>query len=984
MNFKLLNNLTGWIVFAIALVVYTLTVEPTASFWDCGEFIAVSYKLMVPHPPGAPFFLLIGRIFSLLAADVTRVAFWVNMVSVVSSAFASLFLFWAITLLLLKSIRKRMSEFSLSDTILTLGAGTVGALAYTFSDSAWFSAAETEVYAMSSFFTAFVFWAILKWERVEDESTANKWIILIAYTVGLSIGVHLLNLLAIPAIGLVYYFKKYKPNAKGIVATLAISAGILLFVLSGIIPGLPTLAGKVEIFFVNSLGLPFGSGIIFFSLLFIGGLIYSIRYSIKKGNVILNTALLSFTFIIIGYACYGLVLVRSNFNPPIDENDPENIITFVSYLKREQYGDRPLLNGPTFLSQPIKQERTTPLYRKAEEKYVVYDYRIKTEYDPKHMSLLPRMYDTRPDRIEAYYRWTGMPKGKKPTLTDQIVFMVKYQLGHMWWRYFMWNFAGREGIKQDAGWLSPFDFEREIPELLKFDKARNNYFMLPLILGLLGAVYHYTKHKKDFAVVGLLFFFTGAAVILYLNQPPNEPRERDYTSVGSFYVFSIWIGMGVFYLFDLFKKLIKPETIRAVVAVVLALIIPVQMIAEGYDDHDRSDRYFAVDSARNMLNSCAKNAILFTGGDNDTFPLWYVQNVEGFRTDVRVVVLSYLTADWYIKQLRDKHYESMPLPISLAPENTIQGKNDYMQYVENPQLRGQALELGRYMKLVKENHPAIQVTLVGGGTTNTLPTKNFFLNINKESLLQKGVIRAEDTSRIATRMDIAIKGNNIFKNDLMILDMIASANWERPIYFNNTSLATTKLELKQYMQMEGMTFRLLPVQGDPANPERVATEIMYDNVMNNMFWRNLDRGDIFYDEEHVKFVMNSRSMFVKLAENYINRGEPEKAKEVIRRSLTVMPDKGIPYDVTIPGMVNVMMRLEMFEEANAISDLMMKRADELVQYYLKKGERKNDRVQEQMYIMSYLSQIYQMSPDKDRGAQFSETFTKNAGSVGNN
>jgi hypothetical protein len=982
MQFRLLNNITGWLVFAAALTVYTLTVEPTASFWDCGEFIAVSYKLMVPHPPGAPFFLLIGRLFSLFASDVTQVAFWVNMVSVVSSAFTSLFLFWAITLLTIKALGKNQTALTMPETVLTLGAGLVGALAYTFSDTAWFSAAETEVYAMSSFFTAFVFWAILRWEQVEDESIANRWIILIAYTIGLSIGVHLLNLLAIPAIGLLYYFKRYSPNVKGILITLVASAAILLFILSGIIPGLPTVAGKFEIFFVNSLGMPFGSGIIVFAIAFIAALAWSIRYSIQKGNVPLNTALLSFAYIVIGYSCYGLVLVRSNFNPPIDENDPENIITFVSYLKREQYGDRPLLNGPTFLAQPVKQERTTPLYRKAEDRYEIFDYKIETKYDPKQISLLPRMYDTRADRVEAYYRYTGMAKGKKPTLTDQIVFMVKYQIGHMWWRYFMWNFAGREGIKQDSGWLTPFDTDKDLPELLRMDEARNNYFMLPFILGIAGAFWHFGRHKKDFSVVALMFFFTGIAVILYLNQPPNEPRERDYTSVGSFYVFAIWIGMSVLFLYELLAKLIKPTTVRAALALLVALAIPFQMLAEAYDDHDRSERFFAVDSARNMLNSCAKNAVLFTGGDNDTFPLWYVQNVEGFRTDVRVVVLSYLTADWYIKQLRDKHYDSDPLPISLTPMSTIQGKNDYLQYVENPQLRGAPLELNRFLKLINDNHPAIQVSLVGGGTSNTLPTRNFFLNVNKPALIEKGVVRAEDTAAVVQRFDVAVKGNNIFKNDLMILDIIANAGWERPVYFNNTSLATTKLELKQYMQMEGMTYRLLPVAGNPNDPERVATDIMYDNIMNKMFWRNLDKEGVFYDEEHVKFVMNSRNIFVKLAENLAARGETEKAKEVVTRCLEVMPDRGIPFDVTMPGLVQIMMRLGMQEEANKVADTMVSRADELVQYYLKKGERKNDRIQEQMYILNYLAQIYQGNTDKDRATRFQELFSKNASALG--
>ncbi|HEX8546673.1 MAG TPA: DUF2723 domain-containing protein, partial [Cytophagaceae bacterium] len=506
-----INNITGWAIFLIATLVYILTLEPTASFWDCGEFIATSYKLQVPHPPGAPFFLLVGRIFSLFASDVTQVAFWVNMVSALSSSLTILFLFWTITLLARKIV-KFGNEPTLGQTIAIMGSGIIGSLAFTFSDSFWFSATEAEVYAMSSFFTAFVFWAILKWETKAHEPDADKWLVLIAYMMGLSIGVHLLNLVAIPALGYVYYFKKYPQTTnKGILATLVLSGIIIMVILQGIIPGLPSMAGKFEVFFVNELGLPFSSGILFFIALLVIAIIYGIRYSITKGKRILNTVLVSLIFILIGYSSYALIFVRSNANPPIDENDPENIISFVSYLKREQYGDRPLFKGPYFTAgYPIDATQGDPLYRKDEKTgtYVIYDYKMDYIYDPKHIGLFPRAYSTQPHHIEEYKKRMKIRPGKKPTMAQDWGYMLDYQIGHMFVRYFLWNFAGKEGDAQDAQWLKPWDSSKGMPAELANNKARNNFFMLPLILGIMGLIYHYSKNKKDAIIVTLLFFFT--------------------------------------------------------------------------------------------------------------------------------------------------------------------------------------------------------------------------------------------------------------------------------------------------------------------------------------------------------------------------------------------------------------------------------------------------------------------------------------------
>ncbi len=638
MNFQKINNLSGWFTFGVALIVYWLTFEETASYWDCGEFIAVSYKLEVPHPPGAPFFLLLGRLFSFLAlGDVTKVAFWINFMSVLASAFTILFLFWSITLFGRKIIAPdNGNDYSLEKIILLMGAGVIGALSYTFSDSFWFSAVEAEVYAMSSFFTAFVVWGILKWDVIEDESKANRWLILIAYMMGLSIGVHMLNLVTIPALGLIYYFKKYKPTRWGVIASLIISGAIVLFINDFIVPGLPTLAGNFEIFFVNTLGLPFGSGVIFFCLLIIGGLVYGIRYSQLKNKTVLNTFLLSTTFILIGYSSYATIVIRSNSNPPINENAPKDVMSFVSYLKREQYGSRPLVFGPYYTSRPIDIEYGAPIYRKGKDQYVIVNRQTDYVYDKTHF--LPRVWNS--DHAETYRSILGLPEGQEPTFAQNLYFMFKHQIGTMFMRYFMWNFAGRESDEQGADWMGPSGWFEKVPSLIANNGGRNNFFMIPFILGLIGMFFQFVKDTKNFAVVGLLFIMTGVAIVVYLNSPPVEPRERDYIYAGSTYAFAFWIGFAVLAIADSLSKLIKNARVAGIAAILICLSGPILMAAQGWDDHNRSDRFFSLDSGKNYLASCAKNGVLFTGGDNDTFMLWYAQEVEEYRTDLRVVVLS--------------------------------------------------------------------------------------------------------------------------------------------------------------------------------------------------------------------------------------------------------------------------------------------------------------------------------------------------------
>ncbi len=975
-QFKRLNNLTGWAVFLVSLVVYTLTVERTSSFWDCGEFISVSYKLMVPHPPGAPFYLLIGRIFSFLAfGNEMMVAFWINMISVLSSAFTVLFTFWTITLLGERLLGLDNKEKDSNQSILLLAAGVVGALALTFSDTFWFSAGEAEVYAMSSLFTAFAFWAVLRWERIEDEDPqrANRWLLMIAYSMGLSTGIHLLNLLAIPAIGLVIYFKKFKPNTTGVLLTLGISGAAILVVLEFIIKGLPSIGRFFEIMFVNSFGLPFGSGMVFFFLVVTGVLVYGIMRSQKENKYVLNMALLSFTFLVLGFASYGIVAIRSNFNPPINENSPDNVVSFLRYLKREQYGDRPLFKGPVYDASPVRSERGAKLYQKTEEGYEVYDYKMTQEYRPQDEMLFCRISDRRADRVKAYKNWMGLKGKRRPTMGDNIEFLWKYQLGWMYWRYFMWNFSGRQNDIQGHGdrfygnWESGITFldkirlgdQTQMPQNLKENKAKNHYYMLPLLLGIAGLVFQYKKDRNQFWGVATLFLFTGVAIMLYLNQPPIEPRERDYTSVGSFYAFCIWIGLGMLFLFDFLQKRISSKGTAVIASAAVAMVIPLLMGFQNWDDHDRSNRYHSVDQARNLLASCAPNAILFTGGDNDTFPLWYAQEVEGFRTDVRVCVLSYFSIDWYIDQMKRRVYESEPFPITFEKESYLSGINDYLQYLKDDRYVG-GVDLNRFLQAVKTNSPAVNRQLQGGGSINILPTKRMIMDINKDGIenqrAQGNLIMPEEWyDQIVPRMEWNTKGNHILKSDLMILDIINNNNlagWPRPIYFNSTSLITSKLDLREYVSLEGMSYRLVPVKSPKSQDGRVNADVMYDNMLNKFAFRSMDNPNVYYNEEYEKFALNSRRNFYRLAGELNLSGDTVRAKEVVDRCLEALPNDVFVYDIYTAQNLPLIFDLKGHELGLDIAKKVGDRSLESLPYFLSDGSKPERELQSHLYMLN--------------------------------
>jgi cbb3-type cytochrome oxidase subunit 3 len=976
LKFNKINNLFGWLVFAIALATYVMTVERTASFWDCGEFIACSYKLEVPHPPGAPLFLLIGRIFSMFAmGNVTQVAYWVNMVSVVGSAFTILFLFWTVTMIARKMLNKTDDTLSTGETVAVLGSGLVASLAYAWSESFWFSAVEAEVYGLSSFFTAIVIWAAFKWERIENEAAANRWLIFTFYLIGLSIGVHLLNLVTLPALALIYYFKKNQKSSLmgGIVAFLG-GLVVLAIINSGVIVLLPSMASSVEVFMVNSFGLPYSVGIVFFLILFIGAIVWAFRYANKKNSAIGNTMLLCFSFVLIGYASYFLVLVRSNFNPPINENDPSDAVNYVSYLKREQYGSRPLLYGPVFTGRPIDSKKGDPIYRRANGKYVAVDFKPEYIYEKNQQMLLPRMHSNQGNHPELYRQKLGLAVDQKPSMGDNLKFMFSYQMGHMYWRYFMWNFVGRASDNEGADWMRPWDNNEGIPKLMAQNRGRNNFYMIPFILGLLGIVGLFLARPRDFVVTGLLFLMMGLALVVYLNSPPVEPRERDYIYVGSFYIFALWIGLGVMFLYDSFAKILNNSTARATIATVLGLVAPTLMVAKGWDNHNRNNRYHSVDFAKNLLNSCAPNAILFTGGDNDTFPLWYIQEVEGFRTDVRVCNLSLLGTDWYISQMKRKTYDSEPLPISLEYDNFGAGKNDIIPFYEMPQVKA-GINLKEYMGLVKQSNAAIQVQLSNGDMTSVMPSSNLILPVNPEAAAKLGVIKAELLPYLKDTIQWSIGKRDLYKSDLIMLDIIATNDWKRPVYFAGTLSNDNYLNLKEYMQVEGYAYRLLPVRVPGASDGYINSDIMYKNMMEKTYWRELNNPNSYYPEEGFSTsFFSARIAFMRLIDQLIREGKNDKAKAALNKILTVMPDKSIPYDQISSNFVEYAFKLGDNKRAIEMANVMATRAEEELKYGQQMGDSQGANLQ--LYIIQTLANACRDAKQTDLATKYDAMLQK--------
>ena len=939
MSFKRINNITGWIICIIACSVYIMTMEATGSLWDCGEFASSAYKLQIPHPPGAPLFVLIGRLF-MVPFGPDNAATGINLMSALSSGFTILFLFWSITHFARKLVTKDGSELTSEKIYGIMAAGVVGALAYTFSDSFWYSAVEGEVYALSSFFTAVVFWGILKWEQNVDEeqkegikghfTRADRWLILIFYLMGLSIGVHLLNLLTIPAIVMIYYYKRFEKITKwGTFWAFVIGCLITGLVQKAVIQWTIKGAGNFDIFFVNDLGMPFFSGFAFF-FIFLAILLYiGIRIAVKKNWNFLRLGLWSFVFMLLGYSTYFTTLIRSNADPSVDMFNVDNPVNLVGYLSREQYGDWPILYGQDFTAKPV-DTKITETYVKSNGKYEKNGRKIDYVYAPEDMHLFPRMWDQSNDQGHAdyYAGWMGIGKDQQgawersPTVGENIRFAMAYQVGWMYFRYFMWNFAGKQndiqgvnmGNVRDGNWKTGISFydnlrlgnQDMLPDTLKHNKANNKLFALPLILGILGLIYQVMRDKRDGLVVGLLFFFTGLAIVFYLNQAGNQPRERDYAFVGSFYAFAIWIGLGVLYVKELFGKFIKNGMSATLAAgAVCMLAVPVLMASQEWDDHDRSNKTLARDLAKDYLESCEKNAILISFGDNDTYPLWYAQEVQGIRRDVRVINSSLLGTDWYINQLRYKLNDSDPIDPIWSPSQIEGASRDILysleslygnnqQYINRYKTRagitGDAatpMDLYTMMKdYAGSDDPNKQEQGTDGSPIFLFPSRNVTIPVDVNLVRQNGTVNPEDS--VVSQVQFQISKSVLFKNDAAILNIIAANKWKRPIYF--TSQDGGGLGFQKYIRQDGLSYRLVPVFESEVNDKRV-----YDVMMTKFASGNADKPGVYFDEENRRHLNTIRMAYASAALDLAVKNKKEEARKMLNKVDKMMLEENFPY-----------------------------------------------------------------------------------------
>ncbi len=1048
-QFKLVDNVLGWITFLVAAFVYCSTIEPTASFWDCPEFITTGYKLEVGHPPGAPFFMLTANLFSHFASDPSQVAKMVNTMSALLSATTILFLFWSITHLTRRLIMKDWSCLTTPKLIAIEASGLVGALIYTFSDTFWFSAVEGEVYAYSSAFTAIVFWLILKWEDKADEAHSDRWLVLIAYMTGLSIGVHLLNLLCIPAIVLVYCYRRF-PNIelKGSLIALVVSFVIVAAVLYGVVPGIITVGGWFELFFVNTLGCPFNTGEVVYIFLLVATVIWAIYEtytdrSLKRQNLafvlsvgmlgipfygfgwsavvigvvvlvalwfvlgyrkrvekklvpvitarVKNTALLCMLMLMIGYSSYAVIVIRSTANPPMDQNSPEDIFTLGSYLSRDQYGDRPLAYGQAYTSQVAfdvegnmcipKRTKGAPVYQRKEkaskeekDSYFVVTTKDKMVYAQN--MVFPRMYSS--DHAQAYESWLGGVTGtevpydrcgesvmvKMPSQWDNIRFFLSYQCNFMYWRYFMWNFCGRQndiqgnGEAEHGNWITGISFidnlmygdQSKLPDDLKNNKGHNVFYGLPLLLGLIGLFWQAWRGRRgirQFWVVFFLFFMTGLAIVIYLNQTPMQPRERDYAYAGSFYAFAIWCGMGVAALYDIIARKMKgvnPTAIAAVVAL-LCVLVPIQMASQTWDDHDRSGRYTCRDFGQNYLMTLQDkgNPIIFTNGDNDTFPLWYNQETEGVRTDARVCNLSYVNTDWYIDQMKRPAYNSPSLPITWPRLDFCSGTNEYVRvqpelkeqvlqfYKENPeeakqQFGDDPFEVRNVMKYwVRSKNADMHV----------IPTDTLYLDIDKEAVKRSGMMMASDT--IPDRMVISLKGKSaLYKGELMMLEIVSQANWTRPVYVATTVGSDNYLNLGDNFVREGLANRITPFTTNAPGAKNFDTEKTYNNVMNRYKWGGLEQKGLYIDETVMRMCYTHRHLMADLALQLIAEGKTDKALNVLRKSEKVLPSYNVPntYLSGAADLAKAYALLGKKNDAQRIIDQVWKDSKQYAQWYV--------------------------------------------------
>ena len=1084
-NFKKWNTLVGWLSFLIALITYSLTVEPTVSFWDAGEYILTSSKLQVGHPPGAPLFQMMGAFFSMFAFEPSQIGWMMNMMSAVSSAFTILFMFWTITILLKKLIGGK-EAINKNQAIAILGSGLVGSLAFAFTDSFWFNAVETEVYAMATLIMAILFWLGLRWEQDMDKPRGNRCLILIAFVIGLSFGVHFMGLLTIPAIGLIYYFKNYKDiTIKNFIIANVVSVGVLLFVFKLLAPNILKIFSALEIFFVNTIGLPFNSGSIIAGVLLVSIIYYGLKYTRKKQYTHLNTAILCLTFVIIGFSTWLMLPIRANANVVINENNPSSARELLAYYNLEQYPETHLFYGPQFTDKYAYLDEKTP-YVDDKPKYekdlkkgeyvIVNDYKkAKQNYNSKQASFLPRMWSA--EHAENYMMFSGfldfkvkpglqntfynnainagaseeqantyalnrvtqyksqisefknqVAKGlvdyedydkflakeknsieiEKPSLTSNIAYMLEYQLGYMYWRYFMWNFSGRQDDIQGrydnhGNWMSGIKLIDEwhlgysqdnLPSDVKNNKARNTYYLLPLILGLLGFFFLFNKDKKLFWVMLVFFLFTGIAIQVYTNVRPFEPRERDYSVVGSFYVFALWIGFGVYAIYDTLKKYLPKNLAAPIISFACLILVPSIMAANNWDDHDRSGKYTARSMAKKYLDSCDENGILFTIGDNDTFALWYAQEIEGYRTDVRVVNTSLFQTDWYIDQMKRKAYESDPVPSQLTHDLYKYGTNDYI--IINPVIKD-TLEIKQFLNFIDSDNPKTKYKYVleqeGVDLSQVrsqdlkmsyLPTEFLRLPVNKKNALNSGIVREKDADKIVPYIDIHITGGALYKNRLLMLDIVANNEWKRPIYFTGGSFGDDDyLWMKDYLQLDGMCYKLVPIKSalDKANPfemGRVDADLMYEKVK-TWDWGNSGSPDIYHDPETRKNSITYRSNLARLIEKLINEKKLDKAEEIADIAMTNMPVEYFGYYTLLEPYIGAYYEVGNKEKAQQLFKEVAKKYQENLTYYSSLEKDNQERLFEDIYtdIQRYKGLV-------DVLVEYDTEFAKTEGNTFNN
>ncbi len=909
MHYHKINNLLGWLCFLIALTSYILTLEPSVSFWDCGEFISCAYRLQVSHQPGYPLFAMIGKAFSLLSmGNNAKVPYFTNMASAIASGATVMFLFWTITLLAKKLLVKQQEHPTGKNLALIMGSGLVGALAFAYTDTFWFSAVETIVFAQAALCVSVVFWAMLKWEARADQPDADRYLVLIAYVMGLSIGIHLLNLLTIPALTLIYYFKRSQQvNIKWTLLALFTGIALLAFVQFGIIQYSVKVAAYFDLFFVNSLHMGFGSGVIVFLMLLLALLIGGIIYSIRKNKPALNLALVCITFIYLGYGSFAMIPIRAHAGTNLNNTHPDNAFLLQRYLNREQYIAPPLVYGPYFDAHPIDQQDGATIYRKGKQQYEVVGKKQDLTYD--HNTLLPRIYSSEGNDINFYKQWLQLGDGQTPTFKDNISFLFTWQVYQMYFRYFLWNFVGRYNDKDgqtsttdlNGNWTSGwFDGSKHLPDFIKQSNTYTPLYALPLIIGLCGMFYHFKRSKQDAGIVALLFFFTGIAIVLYVNQPSVQPRERDYSYVGSFYAFAIWIGLGVVGMVEFAQTKIKAKYLSPAIIVICLLAGPVLMAKQEWGAHDRSTKLTPHDMASNYLNSCAPNAILFTYGDNDTYPLWYAQEVEGIRPDIRLVNLSLLGMDWYIRQMKHPINKAAALPITMNDDVYKYGVRDYLSFHDAKV--PDSVELKEIFEFITSDNKDTRVTYENGSTNNYLPTKNFKLSVDADEVAKNNVLPASMHNRIAKAMEWRYPADYLTKDHLALIDILVHNQWKRPIYFTNGAPNESVIGLRPYLYNEGFAYRLLPLKRDTLNQQpatQTNTLVMYHNIMDKFKWGNMKHARFLDQQSTSLFYPFITNTFLNLSRNLAIENHPDLAVKALHKYDQVMPDIYPDVDVAV-------------------------------------------------------------------------------------